>query len=56
MPLDFLPLSEMDISSDWPNMYWRSGQRILQAAEVVRADPRLNALYITNYGCGPDCF
>jgi len=56
MPIDFLPLSEVDISGDWPNMYWRSGQRILQAAEIVRSDPRLSALYLTNYGCGPDAF
>jgi predicted CoA-substrate-specific enzyme activase len=56
IPIDFLPLGKVDISSDWPNMYWRSGQRILQAAELVRSDPRLNALYITNYGCGPDSF
>jgi len=56
MPMDFLPLSGVDISGDWPNMYWRSGQRILQAAEIVRKDKRLNALYLTNYGCGPDSF
>ncbi len=56
IPIDFLPLSRVDISGDWPNMYWRSGQRVLQAAELVRRDPRLNALYITNYGCGPDSF
>jgi len=56
MPIDFLPLAEVDINGDWPNMYWRSGQRVLQAAELVRSDPRLNALYITNYGCGPDSF
>ncbi|MBI5694323.1 MAG: hypothetical protein HZC51_01090 [Nitrospirae bacterium] len=56
IPMDFLPLSDVDISSDWPNMYWRSGQRILAAAEIVRSDPRLNALYLTNYGCGPDSF
>jgi len=56
IPLDFMPLSDVDISGDWPNMYWRSGQRILQAAELVRDDGRLNALYITNYGCGPDAF
>lgn len=56
IPIDFMPLSDVDISRDWPNMYWRSGQRILQAAELVRRDARLNALYITNYGCGPDSF
>ncbi len=56
VPLDFLGLGDIDISRDWPNMYWRSGQRILQGAEIVREDKRLNALYITNYGCGPDSF
>jgi len=56
IPNDFLPIGDVDISSDWPNMYWRSGQRIMSAGEVVREDPRLNALYITNYGCGPDAF
>ncbi len=56
IPMDFLPLSGVDISKDWPNMYWRSGQRILQAARLVQGDGRLNALYITNYGCGPDSF
>ena len=50
------PLGQVDITGDWPNMYWRSGQRIMQAAELVRRDGRLNALYITNYGCGPDSF
>ncbi len=56
VPLDFLPLGDIDISREWPNMYWRSGQRILQGAEIVREDKRLNALYVTNYGCGPDSF
>ena len=56
IPIDFLPLGQVDITGDWPNMYWRSGQRIMQAAELVRRDGRLNALYITNYGCGPDSF
>ena len=56
IPLDFLPLAELDLSSTWPNMYWRYGQRILQAARFIRHDPRLYALYLTNFGCGPDSF
>lgn len=56
IPMDFLPLGEVDLSVDFPDMYWRYGQRILAAAKLVRRDPRLEAVYITNFGCGPDSF
>jgi predicted CoA-substrate-specific enzyme activase len=56
IPMDFLPIASSDIDRDWPNMYWRAGQRILAAARIVRADPLLNAVYIGNFSCGPDSF
>jgi predicted CoA-substrate-specific enzyme activase len=56
IPLDFLPLTEADISSDWRNMFWEYGQRILAAATLVRQNPLLHAVYITNFACGPDSF
>ncbi|MEW6007892.1 MAG: acyl-CoA dehydratase activase [bacterium] len=56
IPMDFLPLDSVDTSVDWPNMYWRSGQQILSACELVRKDERLFPIYLTNYGCGPDSF
>jgi len=56
IPMDFLPVEHIDISSLWPNMYWRSGQNILSAAEIIRDDPRLFGLYIGNFSCGPDSF
>jgi predicted CoA-substrate-specific enzyme activase len=56
IPMDFLPLDDIDISARWTNMYWRSGQSILKAAEIIRDDPRLFALYIGNFSCGPDSF
>jgi predicted nucleotide-binding protein (sugar kinase/HSP70/actin superfamily) len=37
-------------------MYWRFGQKILGVAELIRNDPRLYGIYITNFGCGPDSF
>ncbi|MGD8353315.1 MAG: acyl-CoA dehydratase activase, partial [Pseudomonadota bacterium] len=37
-------------------MYWASGQGILQAARVVRDNPNLFGVYITNFSCGPDSF
>jgi len=56
IPLDFFPIDEIDISEDWPNMYWRYGQKILCISEIIRRDKRLNAMYLTNFGCGPDSF
>ncbi len=56
IPMDFLPLDEVELPEEWQNMYWRYGQRILCAAEIVASDDRLFPLYITNFGCGPDSF
>jgi len=56
IPMDFLPLDETSILGDWPNMYWRSGQRILQAARLIQRHPHLYAIYIGNFSCGPDSF
>jgi predicted CoA-substrate-specific enzyme activase len=56
IPMDFLPLDDVSVSAQWPNMYWRYGQKILSAAEIIANDSRLTALYLTNFGCGPDSF
>ena len=56
IPLDFLPVDKVDLSRDWPNLYWEFGDRIISAAEIIKKDPRLYPAYITNFGCGPDSF
>ncbi len=56
IPMDCLPLDDVQLPGDWWNMYWRYGQQILAAAEIVAEDPRLYPIYITNFGCGPDSF
>jgi predicted nucleotide-binding protein (sugar kinase/HSP70/actin superfamily) len=56
IPMDMLPLDNERLEDTWPNMYWRSGQRILRAARVVRNTPNLYAIYIGNFSCGPDSF
>jgi predicted CoA-substrate-specific enzyme activase len=56
IPMDFLPLDSVNLSKEWENMYWRYGQKIMSAAEIIRKDKRLFAIYITNFGCGPDSF
>ncbi len=56
MPMDFLPIEDTGIERDWPNMYWKAGQKILSAAKIVRTDPMLYSVYIGNFSCGPDSF
>jgi predicted CoA-substrate-specific enzyme activase len=56
IPMDFLPIENISIHEDWPNMYWRTGQRILQAAKLIRNHSNLYAIYIGNFSCGPDSF
>lgn len=58
VPMDFLDLrgavNYRFESAD--GMYWGYGQRILKAADVVRDDPRLYSVYLSNFSCGPDSF
>jgi len=58
IPLDFLPLESLaeELSSAHPNMYWKSGQKVLCAATMIAKDPRLFGLYLTNFACGPDSY
>lgn len=56
IPLDFLPVHDVDISEQHARMFWRSGQDILAGASIVRQDPRLHAIYVTSFNCGPDSF
>ncbi|HID95080.1 MAG TPA: CoA activase [Candidatus Latescibacteria bacterium] len=56
IPLDVLPLEDVDVSEEFPNMYWNYGQKILSAVEIIRKIRHLNAIYISNFRCGPDSF
>ncbi|MBI5211961.1 MAG: CoA protein activase [Nitrospirae bacterium] len=56
IPMDMLPEDNEKLQDSWPNMYWRSGQRILRAARTIKNTPNLYAIYIGNFSCGPDSF
>lgn len=45
-----------DNSAPVEHVYWNYGQRILSAAKMVRELPNAYAVYVTNFGCGPDSF
>ena len=56
IPMDYLPLDSVKPSEEIREMYWRYGQKILAAGKIIKEDPRLYGVYITNFGCGPDSF
>ncbi len=56
IPLDMLPVSMNRASDSYNNMYWHYGQRILAGGIVIKENEDLHAVYLSNFGCGPDSF
>jgi predicted CoA-substrate-specific enzyme activase len=58
IPMDMLALDKAPLSDEslHRRVYWSYGQNILRAAEIIKADPRLFAIYLSNFSCGPDSF
>lgn len=56
IPMDMLPIDKVSIKEDWPNLYWRSGQRIIQASRLIYKFNKVYPIFITNFSCGPDSF
>jgi predicted nucleotide-binding protein (sugar kinase/HSP70/actin superfamily) len=56
VPIDMLDLTPYNILGSYRNMYWPNGQKILAAAQLVAANDRLHAVYLSNFRCGPDSF
>jgi predicted CoA-substrate-specific enzyme activase len=56
IPLDMLDLSSYNIFENYRNMYWPNGQKIIAAAQLVAKTEGLNAVYLSNFRCGPDSF
>ncbi len=56
IPMDFLCFDPKIKKDHLPNMYWKYGQRILAASEVLKNHKNLFGLYVSNFGCGPDSF
>ncbi len=56
IPMDMLPLDAHTIAEGWPDMYWRSGQKMLRAARFLSGHDKLYPIVIGNFSCGPDSF
>ena len=44
----------IDLSGEYQNLYWPFSQHILSGAQIIKNNPNLYAVYLTNHGCGPD--
>ena len=56
IPVDMLDLSPYNIFTNYRNMYWPNGQKIIAAAQLVAKTKNLHAVYLSNFRCGPDSF
>jgi len=58
IPMDMLDIQHAELSDRFlhSQVYWSYGQKILRAAEIIKDDPRLFAIYLSNFSCGPDSF
>lgn len=54
MTLGYIPGMSLNVSGDYPNMYWPFGDHLLAGAKLIANHPNLYAVYLTNHGCGPD--
>ena len=52
--LSHLPAHDLDLSKDYPNLYWPFGQHIISGIKLVAHHPNLYPVFLTNHGCGPD--
>ncbi len=56
IPLDFLPLSTVNVRDYSDRPYWFNEAKQIAAAAIVAKDPQLFGLVVTNFGCGPNSF
>ncbi|MFZ0035607.1 MAG: acyl-CoA dehydratase activase [Sedimentisphaerales bacterium] len=58
IPIDMLSLDHAELGDEslHRQVYWTYGQKILRAAEIIKTAPRLFAIYLSNFSCGPDSF
>jgi len=54
IPMDYLSLASIDITDEWGQVYWEIGRTILRTAKFIVRNEKLQALYLTNFGCNPD--
>ena len=54
VPLDYLPLHEIDVRDVSDRPYWNYERKLLAAAKFISKHPQLYGLFLSNFGCGPN--
>lgn len=52
LPPDMVPVDDVPVH----DVYWHFGKSILRIADYIKTHNDVYAVYITNFGCGPDSF
>jgi predicted nucleotide-binding protein (sugar kinase/HSP70/actin superfamily) len=56
IPIDCLPVEDVNPDKLHPKMQWDWGKRILSSAVIIKNRPHLYGLYLSHFRCGPDSF
>jgi len=56
IPIDCLPVENVNPDRLHPDMQWDWGKRILSSAVIIKNRPHLYGLYLSHFRCGPDSF
>ncbi len=56
LPHEMLPFRPELLGTEFRNVFWTYGQRILSALRQVGSNENLYAVYLSNFNCGPDSF
>ncbi|MFC2059013.1 acyl-CoA dehydratase activase [Chloroflexota bacterium] len=56
IPLDFLPLTSVNVKEYTDRPYWVSESKHIAGAAITVQDPSLYGLALTTFGCGPNSF
>jgi predicted nucleotide-binding protein (sugar kinase/HSP70/actin superfamily) len=56
LPLDMLPLDDVELGPEYRNIYWAYGQKLMKGLHWTLKQERAFPIWFTNFKCGPDSF
>lgn len=56
IPLDYLPLEEVDIKGIQDLANWKFYHRVMRAARIIKSHPQFHSIFFSVFSCGPDSF
>jgi predicted CoA-substrate-specific enzyme activase len=56
IPFDMLPVEEITLPGQYDNVVWKNTRDLLKTILLMRNDPHLFPVLLTNFGCGPDSY